>query len=540
MTSKHSIVRAPLDEALGDEVHGLDLRIAQAFQILTAAGIVGGILVYFHLGFTEGPAIAMLSLVGLVWYTVQGRWLRLPSRAIAIRAGAIIEALTPTIFLVTIAHYRSSADALGSYVPPMLFASVIVASIVRLRAVTGVFVGLTTAACFLLVYFGNLRGTLSPEEAARALLSPGMQVVRALSFAVAGGLAFLVTRALRSAIGRAERNVRSHDLFGKYRLEEKIGAGGMGTVHRAIYCPEGGFEREVAVKLLHGHLADKPEFIEAFRAEAEISARLVHPNVVQVLDFGRNDGAYFLAMEFVDGVTLTVLAKRLSGSKRPIDVGVAAWIAQEILSALAFSHEGARDREGRTLHVVHRDLCPSNVLVSSSGEVKISDFGIAKALFEATFSETKTVAGHAGYMAPEQVRAEPIDERCDLFAAGVVLWELLAGEPLFRRGSDGLTAMAVLSHEVPAITAKRTGLDAAWDTFFDRALAVSTAARFQSAGEMSAALAALADTSRPRHDDVAALVAWARATAPEELLVEPTVRHTGPTEIVRGEPRQPG
>ena len=540
MTSKHSIVRGPLDEALGDEVRGLDLRIAQAFQLLAVAGILGGAAVYFQLGFTEGPAIAALSVIGLAWYTVQAAWLRRPSRTLAVRIGSVIEALTPTIFLVTIAHYRSSADALGSYVPPMMFASVIVASIVRLRAATTVFVGVMTAVTFLLVYYGNLRGELSPEEATRPLLSPGMQIVRAFSFGAAGGLAFLVTRALRGAIGRAERNVRSHDLFGKYRLEEKIGAGGMGTVHRAVYCPEGGFERVVAVKLLHGHLADKPEFIEAFRAEAEISARLVHPNIVQVLDFGRNDGAYFLAMEFVDGVTLTVLAKRLASSKRPLDVEVAAFIAQGILAALAFSHEGARDREGRTLHVVHRDLCPSNVLVSSSGEVKISDFGIAKALFEATFSETKTVAGHAGYMAPEQVRAEPIDERCDLFAAGVVLWELLAGEPLFRRGSDGLTAMAVLGHEVPAITGKRPGLDPTWDTFFEQALAVSSAARFQSAGEMSAALAALADATRPRHEEVAALVAWARSTASEELLAEPTVRHTEPTEIVPSERRRSG
>lgn len=533
MTSKHSAVRAPLDEALGDEIRNLDLRLAQAFQLLAIGGIGGGLLVYFALGFSEGPAVAALSLIGLVWYSVQHAWLQRPSAFVAVRAGAAIEALTPAIFLLAIAESRSAADALGSYVPPMLFASVIVASITRLRAATTILVGGTTAVLFLVLYYAVLRDRLTPEEAARPLLSPGMQVVRALSFALAGGLGYLVTRALRGAIGRAERNVRSHDLFGKYRIEDKIAAGGMGTVHRAVYCPEGGFERVVAVKLLHGHLADKSEFITAFREEAEISARLVHPNIVQVLDFGRFGAAYFLAMEYVDGVTLTSIAKRLAASKRPLDVEVAAFIAQELLAGLAYSHEGARDREGRRLHVVHRDLCPSNVLVSASGDVKISDFGIAKALFDATFSETKTVAGHAGYMAPEQVRAEPLDERCDLFAVGVVLWELVAGEPLFRRGSDGLTAMAVLHHEVPSIVEKRRGLDAAWEAFFERALAASPANRFQSAGEMSAALARLADPSRPRHEEVAALVAWVRTVAAEEPVVEETVRNTGPTEIVR-------
>jgi serine/threonine-protein kinase len=304
----------------------------------------------------------------------------------------------------------------------------------------------------------------------------------------------------------------------------------MGTVHRAVYCPEGGFERVVAVKLLHGHLADKPEFIKAFREEAELSARLVHPNVVQVLDFGRYDTAYFLAMEYVDGITLGSLIRRASIAGKPLDASVAAWIAQQLLDGLDFSHEGARDRDGGRLRVVHRDLCPSNILVSASGEVKISDFGIAKALGDATFSETKTIAGHAGYMAPEQVRAEPIDERCDLFAVGVILWELLSVESLFRRGTDGLTAIAVLNHEVPSIASRRADLDQGWDDFFDKALAVHPSDRFQSAGEMSAGLAKLSDPAVPKHDDVAALVAWVRSLDTDLPLAEPTAR-TLPTEL---------
>ncbi len=532
MPSTQTAVRAPLDEALHEEIRSLDLRIAQAYQLLSIGGIGGGLLVYFVLGFSEGPAVAGLSFIGLVFFTVQHLWLQGKSASLALRVGMVVEAFTPPIFLIAIAKYRSAGDALGSYVPPMLFAAVIVAAIARLRSETTIFVGVVNAVAFLILYYGFIQGMLTPEEASRPLLSPGMQVVRALSFGLSGCLGFLVTRALRRAIGRAERTVRSHDLFGKYRVEEKIAAGGMGTVHRAVYCPEGGFERTVAVKLLHPHLADKPEFIRAFREEAEISARLVHPNIVQVLDFGRFGVAYFFAMEYVEGTTLSVLERRLLATKRPVDVDLGAWIGQELLAGLAYSHEVARDREGGRLHVVHRDLCPSNVLISASGEVKISDFGIAKALRDATFSETKTVAGHAGYMAPEQVRAEPLDERCDLFAVGVILWELLAGEPLFRRGTDGLTAMAVLNHEVPPISAKRPGLDPEWDAFFERALAAAPVNRFASAGEMSAALAKLSDPSRPRHDELASLVAWVRSVEEESPLPDPTVRHTQPTEVI--------
>lgn len=534
--SQQSALRGPLHEALGDEIRTLDLRIAEAFQILSLGGIVGGLLVYFVLHFDEGPAVAALSAFGLAWFTAHRAWLARSKSETPIRVGMVIEALTPPVFLMAIAHARSAGDALGSYVPPMLFAGVMVAAIARLRTETTVFVGTFNAVAFLGIYFIYLRDILTPEEASRPLLSTGMQVVRALSFGLAGLLGALVTQALRRAIGRAERSVRSHDLFGKYRLEERIGAGGMGAVHRAVYCPEGGFQRVVAVKLLHPHLADKPEFISAFREEAELSARLVHPNIVQVLDFGRYGSAYFLAMEYVEGVTLGALIKRLSIARKPLDAAIAAWIGQQLLDGLEFSHEVARDGDGGRLHVVHRDLCPSNVLVSASGEVKISDFGIAKALGDATFSETKTVAGHAGYMAPEQVRAEPLDERCDLFAVGVILWELLAVESLFRRGTDGLTAIAVLNHEVPSIGSRRPELGAAWDDFFTKALAGHPSDRFLSAGEMSAALAKLCDPTIPKHDDVASLVAWVRSLEGEAPVAEPTAL-TLPTEL-DSEPRK--
>ncbi len=529
----HSALRAPLDEALGAEIHELDLGVARLWQILAAIGIVGGLFVDWVLAFEEGKSISALSVVGFIWFTIEREWLSRPSSKLAVQLGTFVESITPTAFLLAIAETRSAADALGSYVPPLLFAAITIAAIARLRTLTVVFFGCVNGLLFLVFYFLRLQDMLSPEEALRPLLSPGMQLVRATSFVAGGGLAYLITRALRRAIGRAERNVRSNDLFGKYRLEEKIGAGGMGTVHRAIYCPEGGFERTVAVKLLHPHLADKPEFISAFREEAELSARLVHPNIIQVLDFGRFGDSYFLAMEYVEGLTLSVLMKRAARAKKRFDADDVAWFARELLLGLAFSHEGARDAEGRRLHVIHRDLCPANVLVSASGELRISDFGIAKALRDATFSETKTVAGHAGYMAPEQIRADPLDERCDLFAVGVILWECLSGKPLFRRGTEGLSALAILNHEVPPLAGVSAEVATTWDPVLRRALAAEPSSRFQTATEMAAAIAATRETNEPRHERFAALVAWARAN-PDSAIVEDAV--TAATEVVTQAP----
>jgi hypothetical protein len=518
-------VRAPLDEALASEIRALDLRVARTWQVLTFIGIVGGFLVDWALGFAEGTAVASLSVVGFVWFTVEREWLTRPSANVAVQIGTLVEGVTPIAFLVAIAKMQSPVEALGNYVPPLLFAAIMIAAIARLRPEATLFFGAFNGVMFLVVYFVGLEGTLSEAERARPMLSPPMQVVRATAFVAGGALAYSIGRALRRAIGRAERSVRKADLFGKYRLGEKLGAGGMGTVHRAIYCPEGGFERTVAVKLLHGHLADKPEFIRAFREEAELSARLVHPNIVQVLDFGRWGDSYFLAMEHVDGVTLSTVMRLLGSERRAMDPEDVAWLGVNLLAGLEFSHDGARDAHGKRLRVIHRDLCPANVLISSNGDVRISDFGIAKALGDATFSETKTIAGHAGYMAPEQVRAEPLDERCDLFAVGVVLWELCAGRSLFRRGSEGMSALAVLNHEVPPLLGLPDERREGWEAFFRRALAPDKGARFQGAAEMSSALAALRTTTQPRHEAFAALVMEARAErapSPHEPTTEAT------------------
>jgi len=429
--------------------------------------------------------------------------------------GHIVEATVPWGFLLVLHATQGPTYALGSWVPPLLVGVLIISATARLRPLAPLVLGTSGGIVFITLYWLLLKAGVPADADPAILYGTTMQVSRACSLAFGGLIASIVTFRLRELIGRAERAVREQELFGKYRLEAKIAAGGMGVVHRAVYCPEGGFERVVAVKMLHTELAEQAPFLAAFRNEAELSARLVHPNIVQVLDFGRAGDAYFMAMEFVDGMTLGELARRAEGGQRVLSPALVAWIGHEILGGLQHSHAGARDGEGRLLRVVHRDLCPANVLVSRSGQVKIADFGISRALRDANVSVTRTVAGHLGYMAPEHARGEPIDERIDLFAVGVILWELLALRRLFHRGAEAATLLALMSGEVPDIRSLRPDLDPAWGALIERAVAPDPARRFESARAMLSAIAALPGAhGNDLAEELAELMVWADGQAP--------------------------
>ncbi|HZO12245.1 MAG TPA: serine/threonine-protein kinase, partial [Polyangiaceae bacterium] len=352
---------------------------------------------------------------------------------------------------------------------------------------------LVSAIGYPALYFVLLRQRIDPAMAALPIYQPTMQLTRGASLLVGGTLCAVVTHAVRLVFARAQRKMRAQDLFGKYRIGERVASGGMATVFRALYCPEGGFERAVAVKRIHPHLAVQSKFVASFRVEAELCARLVHPNIVQVLDFGRIDESYFLAMEYVHGLTLRALMQRARRASMELPPTLCAFIARELLAGLGYSHAGARDAAGMLLRVVHRDLSPANVLLSRHGEVKITDFGVAKALRDAAVSETRTIAGHLAYMAPEQAAAQPIDERCDLFAVGVIVWELLCGKPLFLRDGEGPTLLALMNYDVPPPSHERAGLDPEWDRFVARALARAVENRYTSADEMAADLNRMPD-----------------------------------------------
>lgn len=300
----------------------------------------------------------------------------------------------------------------------------------------------------------------------------------------------------------------SRDGDGGHQPFAHVGGARLGTVYEALYCPEGGFERKVAIKRVHPHLAKDGVTVQSFREEAELGARLAHPNIVAVLDFGLTEDTYFFAMEHVDGMDLSRLRKACKAAGVVIPTPIVAFIAREIAEGIAFAHETAQGADGRVLRVIHRDLNPSNVLLSRNGQVKISDFGIAKALRDSGAYETGTLVGKVPYFAPEQARGEAVDERVDLYALGLVVWELLCRRPVWSRETDAETLLAIMHATPPLPSSVRPELAGGpWDELCRKALEAEPMRRFQSAREMSAALEKILEAEGlPKSDELAKLV----------------------------------
>ena len=236
--------------------------------------------------------------------------------------------------------------------------------------------------------------------------------------------------------------------IGGYQIVRPLSAGGMAEVLLAKRESMGGVEKVVALKRFRRELFQSaPAAIAMFLAEARLAAQLSHPNVVQIFDVGEADGDLYMAMEYVDGRDL----RELVDEGRAAPPHVAAHIGVEVARALAYLHE-ARDLHGRTLHIVHRDVSPQNILVDKSGRVVLIDFGVALAGEGELQKRRRKIAGNLAYMSPEQCYGEPLDGRSDLFSLGVVLWELLASAPLFRRDDVGETRKALLGAPVPPLT----------------------------------------------------------------------------------------
>ncbi len=222
--------------------------------------------------------------------------------------------------------------------------------------------------------------------------------------------------------------------FGQYILLEKIAVGGMAELFKAKKIGIEGFERLLAIKRILPHLSADEEFISMFIAEAKLVARLNHRNIVQVFDFGKTAENYFITMEYVKGKDLKAILKKCGDRDSRLPVALAAYIAKETATALSYAH-GQRDSSGKSLDIIHRDISPQNILISYEGEVKVVDFGIAKA---STHAKTNTglLKGKLAYMSPEQAWGKPIDSRSDIFSLGVVLYEMLTGQRLFKGDTE--------------------------------------------------------------------------------------------------------
>ncbi|ABS25603.1 serine/threonine-protein kinase [Anaeromyxobacter sp. Fw109-5] len=230
--------------------------------------------------------------------------------------------------------------------------------------------------------------------------------------------------------------------FGKYRLLEPLASGGMADVWRAEVSLAAGVVKEVALKLVRGEHEADGDFVRMFIEEARLASRLGHANVVQVFEFDQVDGRYYIAMELVRGHHLGRVVERARERGERLGLARAVHLGAEVAKALAYAHRLSEG--GRPLGLVHRDVSPHNVLVSFEGEVKLADFGIARAMGQAGLTAPGTLKGKLAYMAPEQARGEAVDARADVFALGVVLWELCAGRRLFARESEAATLGAVL------------------------------------------------------------------------------------------------
>jgi serine/threonine-protein kinase len=303
--------------------------------------------------------------------------------------------------------------------------------------------------------------------------------------------------------------------LGRYRLIKSLGVGGMAEAFKATCSGPGGFERTVVVKRILPANCEDPEFMRMFTAEARILGMLHHPNVVQVYDFGEADGTLFLVLEFVDGPSLGRLLRVLRSAGRPVPVAIAAHFAREICRALDYVH-GLRGSDGEALNVIHRDVTPSNVVLTSAGSLKLLDFGIAKYETSEANTQNHYVKGKPAYLAPEILEGGKFDARVDLFSVGVVLHELLTLTPLFAADHDLAILNKVMSMPIAAPSKTRPDVPPALDAIVMRALQRDRARRYASAAEMARDLDQFVVASHLHNDEV---IAFLRSAEP--LLNQP-------------------
>jgi serine/threonine-protein kinase len=266
----------------------------------------------------------------------------------------------------------------------------------------------------------------------------------------------------------------------------------MATVYLAVALGSSGFRKLAVVKLIRPQYASDPDLIEMFLDEARLCARLNHPNIVQTYDVGVDDGQHLMAMEYLDGVSFNAAISRIGRDAGSLPFALRAKVLLEVLEGLRYAHE-LKDYDGKPLQIVHRDVTPHNIFITYEGQVKLLDFGIAKAATSSVQTATGVIKGKLTYMAPEQAFGDPVDARADLYAVGVMLWEALSGRRRFPAGlSDAAMFTRVASGEVPeAPNAAAQGLPEELDALILRALASKREERFQSAAELHAALEAV-------------------------------------------------
>jgi serine/threonine-protein kinase len=297
---------------------------------------------------------------------------------------------------------------------------------------------------------------------------------------------------------------------GRYLIFDELASGGMGAVHMGRLVGPVGFSRTVAIKRMHPLMAKNPEMVRMFVDEARIAARIEHPNVVGTLDVVAENGELFLAMEYVEGESLATLAALAAGNGERAPLRVVISIICDALGGLHAAHETRQG--GESMHLVHRDVSPQNILVGTDGVARVVDFGVAKARGRLHTTKDGAVRGKMAYMPVEQICGAPVDRRADIYAIGVVLWEVLAGQSLFRGETDAATIQRVLQMSVKPPSAYSPEVGGELDAIVLRALSRDAEQRFESATAMAEAL-----DRALRRAPSSEVGAWVRRLARESL-----------------------
>jgi serine/threonine protein kinase len=275
--------------------------------------------------------------------------------------------------------------------------------------------------------------------------------------------------------------------FGRYFLIDKIAVGGMAEVFKAKSFSHGGFEKLLVIKRILQHLTENDDFVEMFIDEAKISVELQHPNIVQIYDFGRIAENYFIAMECVEGKDVKGLLRKLAECRKVLPMEYAVYITHEMCKGLDYAHKRT-DMQGNPLSIIHRDVSPSNILVSYSGEVKVADFGIAKAEISAYNTKGGVLKGKFEYMSPEQASGIDLNHQSDVFSAGIILHEMLTGRRLFKTNSDIKTLERIKAVDAQPPSKLNPGVPKRLDDIVMKAMSLDPSERFADARALQTAL----------------------------------------------------
>jgi serine/threonine protein kinase len=273
----------------------------------------------------------------------------------------------------------------------------------------------------------------------------------------------------------------------RFELIAELASGGMATVYLARLSGAGGFQRFVAIKRLHPHLANDNEFVQMFLDEARLAARLHHPNVVPILEIGESPQGYYLVMEYVEGDTLARILARSAQAGRMLSPRVSMRICLDTITGLHVAHE-LKDDDAKPLNIVHRDVSPQNILIGMDGSGRITDFGVARAATRLSTTRTGQLKGKLAYMAPEQARGAPVDRRADIFAMGIVLWECLAQKRLFKGEGEADTLNRVIYEPIPSLRQANPDVPPALEAVVMKALDRDRDKRWVDASELGDAL----------------------------------------------------